>query len=262
MFAAAIVCAPAGDLGLRITEMLDELNLASDHSTLTVLMDVSALPSWIYSLHETIDQNKTISSSSNPKNHTNNNNIMNFLDKISEIGKKYLLFFTESHTKETNLIVGYNRTIEESISQKVDRTLQILNGKYEPKFEFFLFDLKDDESLRCLLSVRENNNSEITVYKISNNLEEWVLKHKDEECDNCESELAKMLSVLIILGCSCLLVTLLFGAAALARYQLLKKRVAKGPYKVLLTATDFVFPQISDSRRVSIFLIKTFQILI
>ncbi|CAB0041147.1 unnamed protein product [Trichogramma brassicae] len=32
--------------------------------------------------------------------------------------------------------------------------------------------------------------------------------------------------------------------------HLLKKRMSKGPYKIILTATDFVFPQIPDHRRV------------
>lgn len=35
------------------------------------------------------------------------------------------------------------------------------------------------------------------------------------------------------------------------RRHLLNKRMSKGPYKIILTATDFVFPQVPDSRRVS-----------
>lgn len=37
------------------------------------------------------------------------------------------------------------------------------------------------------------------------------------------------------------------------RKKLLKKRMSKGPYKIILTTSDFVFPQVPqiDSRRVS-----------
>lgn len=42
------------------------------------------------------------------------------------------------------------------------------------------------------------------------------------------------------------------------RRHLLKKRMSKGPYKIILTATDFVFPQIPDARRVSYFFIIHF----
>lgn len=39
----------------------------------------------------------------------------------------------------------------------------------------------------------------------------------------------------------------------LSRKKLLKKRMSKGPYKIILTTSDFVFPQVPrvDSRRVS-----------
>lgn len=35
------------------------------------------------------------------------------------------------------------------------------------------------------------------------------------------------------------------------RRQLQKKRMSKGPNKIILTPSDFVFPQIGDNRRVS-----------
>ncbi|KAJ9584442.1 hypothetical protein L9F63_021217, partial [Diploptera punctata] len=36
----------------------------------------------------------------------------------------------------------------------------------------------------------------------------------------------------------------------LPRKQLLKKRMSKGPYKILLTPSDFVFPHVPDTLRV------------
>lgn len=44
----------------------------------------------------------------------------------------------------------------------------------------------------------------------------------------------------------------LFVFAYFIRKHLLKKRMSKGPYKIILTATDFVFPQVHDSRGVSL----------
>ncbi|KAK0094156.1 hypothetical protein PV326_011713 [Microctonus aethiopoides] len=55
--------------------------------------------------------------------------------------------------------------------------------------------------------------------------------------------------ITIVTGCF-LLTILLLVIAALIRRHLLNKRMSKGPYKIILTATDFVFPQVSDSRRV------------
>ncbi|XP_023248641.1 retinal guanylyl cyclase 2 [Copidosoma floridanum] len=54
--------------------------------------------------------------------------------------------------------------------------------------------------------------------------------------------------LLVSLG-SVVLVLSVLMVLALVRRHLLKKRMSKGPYKIILTATDFVFPQIPDSRR-------------
>jgi len=45
------------------------------------------------------------------------------------------------------------------------------------------------------------------------------------------------------------------------RKRLLKKRMSKGPYKIILTTSDFVFPQVPpvDSRTVSRILFRTWQ---
>lgn len=57
--------------------------------------------------------------------------------------------------------------------------------------------------------------------------------------------------VTVVLG-SLLLIVLAISIAILIRKKLLKKRMSKGPYKIILTTSDFVFPQVPqvDSRRV------------
>lgn len=233
---------------------IDALELARDHNTLSVLMDVAALPSWVFSLNE---NNRLIEEDGVPSLQQSSKTFKNqpFLDKISFLSKKYILIFAES-TGEVgaDLKTGFNRSLESVVLRNIEMSFQSRVEGLSEAHEFVLLDLKDDDSLRCLMSVSKDNQSNIVVFKMAGNLGEWVLKHKEEECFNCDSELTKLLSVLIILGCSCFLVTLVFGMAALVRYQLRKKRISKGPYKVLLTATDFVFPQLADSRRVSIFL--------
>lgn len=239
------------------------MDLARDHSTLSVLMDVSSLPSWINSINLwNKEQQEQLNVTKLTHNLINNNNVndnivdnTNLLSSLSFISKTYLLIYTES---------DFNVTIENRIEIKLRRSIDIINNnnnnnnQYEYSLdEFTLLDMRDDDSLRSLITIYINN-SDYYVEEYSNNLVEWNSKHKDNECENCEHEFTKLLSVFIILGCSSLFVALLLGIAAIARYHLLKKRITKGPYKVLLTATDFVFPQIADSRRVSFFILFIF----
>lgn len=135
---------------------------------------------------------------------------------------------------------------ESVIVQKINRSLSFLNRTIVGGEPFLLFDLSNN-SWRRLLAVRDR-----VGVKLLDNMDEWLTKHaQKDDCEGCESEYAKTLNLLMIAGYSCLLVTVVIALVAVARKQLLKKRVTKGPYKVLLTATDFVFPQIPDSRRVS-----------
>lgn len=55
--------------------------------------------------------------------------------------------------------------------------------------------------------------------------------------------LVALATLLLILGIS-------VGAVTLRR-QLHKQKMSKGPYRVILTPADFVFPQVGDNRRVS-----------
>lgn len=219
-----VICLPADETGKTLLDVIDNFQLAQDHNTLTVFMDVSNLPSWKYALTK------------------NDSNTSNFLDTVTPASKKYFLIFNEPD----------NASIESALVTNIQKSLASLSAVQDETARFLLAGLQENDVFRPLLTVTRHNSSEFAVAEVEGNFDEWMLKHKQlEECEGCESELAKALSVLGILGCSCLFVTVLLGTVALARNQLLKKRVSKGPYKVLLTATDFVFPQIADSRRVS-----------
>ncbi|XP_044266465.1 retinal guanylyl cyclase 2 isoform X2 [Tribolium madens] len=225
---AVIACLPADETGKMVLEVIDNLQLAHDHNTLTVFMDVSNLLSWKYALAQ---KNTTEADS----------NATNYLDSVSAVSKKYVLIYSEAD----------NASLESVVLKNIQKSIASFSGVQDQLDAFLLTGLHEDDAFRPLLTVSRDNSSDFVVVEVSDNLEEWMLKHKQlDECEGCEPELAKSLSVLGILGCSCLFLTVLLGTVALARSQLLKKRVSKGPYKVLLTATDFVFPQIADSRRV------------
>lgn len=225
------MCLPADETGKNVLEVIDSLHLAQDHNTLTIFIDTSNLLSWKYAF--TQQKNSTEVSGFNSTN---------FLDTVSAVSKRHILIYTAAD----------NASLECAVLKNIKKSFASLSAVRDEQSVFLLSGLQDDDIFGSLLSVSRDNSSEFVVTEVRDNLEEWILKHKQlDECEGCETELTKALSVLGILGCSCLFVTVLLGTAALARNQLLKKRVSKGPYKVLLTATDFVFPQIADSRRVS-----------
>lgn len=135
--------------------------------------------------------------------------------------------------------------------RNINRSLAVLFDEIVEKVEFFLLDLSDGDNWRQLVRLSKDGNG-VSLEVLLDNMDEWSVKHAHrDECEGCDSEYEKTLNILMILGYSCVFVTVLIAIVSVARKQLLKKRVAKGPYKVLLTATDFVFPQIPDSRRVS-----------
>lgn len=250
-----ILCLPANDLGRKVLRVIDELQIASIHNTVTILMDVSALPSWTHLFHPHFEANTTATSillnlTVNLTESEERRDLDSLKDEISFSTKTYILIVSEVDVEKN---VFFNDTDCYTIECEVLRNLKRSVNASINDFKFVLLDIREDDTFRRLLSVTVSNRTEYVLSKISENLEEWSVKHiQSDECENCDAEFAKLLSVLAILGCSSLSVVIIFGVAALARYQLLKKRVAKGPYKVLLTATDFVFPQIADSRRVSI----------
>ncbi|KAK9692711.1 Protein tyrosine and serine/threonine kinase [Popillia japonica] len=247
---AVILCLPANDLGHRILRAIDKLQIAFIHNTVTILMDVSALPSWTHLFHPELGTNYTTGTP--PLNLTTNltesvEGHRSDLD-ISFSTKTYILIVSEVESDN----IFFNDTDCYIVESEVLRNLKrSLNSPAANDFVFVLLDIRDDDTFRPLLSVTVGNRTEYYLARIAGNIEEWNVKHiQSDECENCDADFAKLLSVLAILVCSSVSVVVIFGVAALARYQLLKKRVSKGPYKVLLTATDFVFPQIADSRRV------------
>ncbi|KAJ8979299.1 hypothetical protein NQ317_000510 [Molorchus minor] len=221
-----LMCIPADGRGKLIFKVIDDLQL-QNHNSLIVFMDVANLPRWINFFQSPLESSEINGTTAS--------------DNITSESKKNVLIFANNNTVHLNL--------DTYVVNSVKKALIALNNDTDDVVNFMLGDFRFDDSLRPLLFVRNANSTDFLVEKVENNLEEWSLKHKQlEECDNCKSDLERTLSVLVILGCSCLFVCVLLAAAALARNQLMKKKVSKGPYKVLLTATDFVFPQIADSR--------------
>lgn len=218
-------------MGKTVLETIDRLGLARDYNTITTLVDVSTIPSWLitfnYSLHYNGSQ---VDNSSKVGGDTS----------MNESTKKHLLIFTEK--------IFENNTLETVLLAKLRRAL---DGEDDNRF--VLLDLKDDWSWRPLLDVVPMNDSEFGVKQIWGNLDEWLAHHlHGNDCDGCEeSEMAKLITVLIVLSCAGAFVAVVLGIAALARNQVIKKRLSEGPYKVLLSTADFVFPQLTTSRRVS-----------
>lgn len=194
-------------------------------------MDVAAVPSWRRTTFTHENQNTSFDS-----------NITNLVATVSSVTKQYILIYSDSDSSsdcETDLVRNINRSLAILFDQKVEN------------IEFFLLDLSDSDNLRHLLKLSKNGDG-VILEVLLDSLDEWSARHvHKDDCEGCDAEYDKTLNVLMILGYSCVFVTVLIAVVAIARKQLLKKRVAKGPYKVLLTATDFVFPQIPDSRRVS-----------
>lgn len=249
-FSVVIVCASASETGKAILAAIDHLHLARDHNTLTIFLDVSSLPSWLSTINYYNNETALINMVNSSQ--ITVNNTLDLLDKISFITKRYVLVFSENVIGDLSSNYTYNVSVEGVLVCKIKRALLALSGERNEDSNFILLDITDEGSWRPLLAVTRSNYSDFSLNKILDNLDEWTLKHKhNDECEGCENELTKLTSVLIILGCSFVFVSVLLGLVALARNQLLKKKLSKGPYKVLLTATDFVFPQLADSRRVS-----------
>lgn len=217
-----------------ILKALDEV-LQQNKEAITVHIDVSNLPDWFH-----FYQNFSESTDSNS---TSNIKLLN--------GKNSLIFSWKDSFQSTFELLVINQ-IKRSISQE---------GVSD--YSFLISEIvKNATTVRPLLSITKSNNASDwpSIRRISDNFDEWLVRHEQsEECENCRGDFEKVLSVLIVLACSCLFVIVFVGFVAFARQRLMKKRVSKGPYKVLLTATDFVFPQIADSRRVSIRVGITFR---
>ncbi|KAK5647035.1 hypothetical protein RI129_005499 [Pyrocoelia pectoralis] len=224
---AVIVCAPVNEIGKTILTVIDHLNLARDHNTLTIFVDISSLPSWLSSLGDEI----------NVVNSTNDFQSLNWTIDLTT--KRFILVFSENVFGNISSNFVYNISVESVLVRRIKQANSVLKGGRMENAKFVLLDLRDEGTWRPLLISGSDNDNKFVVNKILDNLEEWTLKHKGND------------DVLIIFGCSFTFVLILMLFAALMRKLFLKKKLSKGPYKVLLTASDFVFPQIPDSRRLS-----------
>ncbi|XP_022901089.2 retinal guanylyl cyclase 2 isoform X1 [Onthophagus taurus] len=236
-----IICMPPDKTGRRILRTLDDLQIAAIYNTLTILIDISSLPSWTMFFRDQTINNIT----NNQKNRTNIIEKYHHQNQISTFTKKYVLILSEESSVDNN--DSFYNDLESTLQKNIKRSLNLSNTTVK----LVLSDLKDDEILRPLLSISRDEFGTFRKKERFENLEEWRLKHADtEDCDNCETRLTQLLSVLAVFGFCSVSIALVFGVVIVARNQLIKKRVSKGTYKVLLTATDFVFPQLADSRRV------------
>ncbi|XP_065164768.1 retinal guanylyl cyclase 2 isoform X3 [Atheta coriaria] len=266
-----IICAPGNTFGRSILEAIDNMQLSKEFSTLTVLMDISALPSW--SLYLNSEQTEQDGSHHSTENITGKNNAsahMNsthnnsrkrshdsaegalerrntqllradFLERLGNVTKKHILLLSDKEPRDA---------VEDTINKQLKK---IGIESFAPKDKedcFGLLDLKDDYyTMRRLLKVCGQLGE---INEFEDNLQEWHLKHQQkEDCELCDaSELTKLLSYVAILTMSIFSIFAFLAVVAWVRYHILKKHITKGPYKVLLTATDFVFPQLPDTRRV------------
>uniref|UniRef100_A0A6P7HGL0 Guanylate cyclase n=2 Tax=Diabrotica virgifera virgifera TaxID=50390 RepID=A0A6P7HGL0_DIAVI len=238
---AVVVCSTADDFGKMIVNILDDLQL-HNHNSIFSFIDISNVPDWLYFFRNYSNFQEAVYA-------TENNNSVIKRNALIFVEQSKLEAVSGSHTTNTSNGVQHEQLPISRESYIVSHLTSTFFNRSRA-IDFVLCDFVNNDTLRPLLVI-SGNNSEFFIEKFNNNLEEWLLKHIQlEECDDCRTSFDKVLSVVIILGCSCLFVSLIFGVVILARNQLLKKRVSKGPYKVILTATDFVFPQIADSRRV------------
>ncbi|KAF7287585.1 hypothetical protein GWI33_005943 [Rhynchophorus ferrugineus] len=229
---AIVFCLPADDSGLTILESTKHLN-SSLENTLFIFLDVLSLPSWRSNLHQfdnLRDGFKLLSQSNSSTRNIKPQDFLLFLDNA-----------TLNLTVEEHVITNIRESFDvEQISSKT--------------LSFVLVDIQTNLSLRPLLRAFENNESSFQTETVQNNFDGWWMTHKQlDECDAfCKFSAENLLSAWLywVISCSVLLVFLIMGLVAFVRYKLLKKRTSKAPYKVLLAASDFVFPQLSDSRRV------------
>ncbi|KAK9879677.1 hypothetical protein WA026_006738 [Henosepilachna vigintioctopunctata] len=280
---AIVLCLPADETGRAVLKAIDSLHIAQDHNTLTVLMDASNFPPWQNVLQSlpsngtSIDNNTYLTSQHIEKVtrqyilvFSDELNFNKSMDDIVRFNLKSTFLACDSKLNDVarNDSVTRNDSVvrNDSVARNdsVLRNDLVIRTDSSPRNDFcddthplrvsnfYIADLLQDDSPRLLIKLsRRGNLSDFTLTRITDSLEEWIIKHKRfEECEGCENDIMKIISVLLILGSSCVFLIVLLGVVAFARTQLLRKKVTKGPYKVILTATDFVFPQISDKRRV------------
>ncbi|PSN34034.1 hypothetical protein C0J52_17492, partial [Blattella germanica] len=155
---------------------------------------------------------------------------------------------------------SYSDNFGDSLANNV-----VVVGRWRP-----LLQMEENvKSTNSTVSVKQAGNKKIknrtrlSLVPLLPFLKDWArIKEEGVTCEfddeNCIDSEAMGSSELIMRGahiaaiviCSALCAAILVIAGAVARKQLLKKRMSKGPYKILLTPSDFVFPHVPDTLRV------------
>ncbi|XP_044727715.1 uncharacterized protein LOC123291477 [Chrysoperla carnea] len=200
----------------------------------------------------------------------------NFVEKLTVSSQRNLLIYTATDINEniTQLFSMTNNTIDQNfITDYLNESIYLIYENYikgnpiqEKIFQFLLLDYVNT-TWRPIFEITYNDTSD---QKILSNYNEWkwrkvqlksYLDSCDENGDNSDGDNPSTCNIvldlpmttahiLLIIACSILFAIILIISGFITRYHVVKKRLGKGPYKILLTATDFVFPSVTDSRRV------------
>ncbi|XP_058791773.1 guanylate cyclase D isoform X2 [Phymastichus coffea] len=146
--------------------------------------------------------------------------------------------------------------LREALDFVLDINATRLNSFNNKMYTYGLLSYTRDNGWRPLVVVIEYPDSLVLKELANNNFaDEEVFDLLCDDQSDCPVENIPGISLHTVHIVAIILGSLLFAltaiiTAALIRRHLLKKRMSKGPYKIILTATDFVFPQIPDARRV------------
>ncbi|XP_053981020.1 uncharacterized protein LOC128877602 isoform X2 [Hylaeus volcanicus] len=174
------------------------------------------------------------------------------VEKIYNGTERHSLPTVFDHLNETLNVLTYDNSSINAFNNKI-YTYVLLDWRInawkpimiaaERQRRFFVRKLSTNA-----VAFRDSNSRDVPKCNVD------VDANDDIECtENSPSETAFRIAhiVTIVLG-SLLLTLFAILIAILIRKKLLKKRMSKGPYKIILTTSDFVFPQVPrmDARRV------------
>ncbi|KAL1512941.1 hypothetical protein ABEB36_002440 [Hypothenemus hampei] len=221
---------PANEMGHSIVRASANLHLTDDN-IFAVFLDVLSVPSWKIHFRKISGQRTHLVNESNDYiENAISQNVLLFLDNATLIA-----------TPEDNVIKNVRQTFERSSFDLFSTC-------------FSLVDVFTDGSLRLLVNVLEVNVSVFQTETVPGNFEQWWRTHKHlDECDafcKLSSNSFSSSSVYWVISCAIFLVLIILGMVTAVRYQFLQNRTSKAPYKVLLSVSDFTFPQLGDNLRV------------
>ncbi|XP_066143154.1 retinal guanylyl cyclase 1 isoform X2 [Euwallacea fornicatus] len=207
---ALVFCMPASSGIFNFSRTLE----LPSHNTLSIFLDVRSLPSWRSLLRQRNNTAPTLSD---------------------------VLLFVENDTAD-----GTFTSTEEYVAKSVRNVVSGLSWTSR----FSLVEVFTDGSFNPVVVITDANGSAM----VPGSFERWWSTHEElDDCDALCRVLASRLFSDSIYWAACLAVFLmvtLLGVALLFRYRWLQKRTSKAPYKVLLAASDFTFPQLGDNLRV------------